>query len=226
MPQLLVFGLLAVTLQRIAYFYAIDLTTATIAAILFYTYPVFVTIYALIFLKEKVTFRTILAIMLTFSGVALVVRAYEASWINTNLYGLVFGMLASILFALYFVTTRKLRNTYTSWTLLVYGDGIGAIALIPVLCLSFSQIASYSSQLWLFILTIALFPSLTGYLLFSYALKHIESSKGSILSVMEPLSAAFFSVTILGERFQFPQILGVALALIGIVMLFYKSKSR
>ena len=225
-PQLLVFAILAVALQRIAYFYTVDLTTATIAAVLFYTYPIFVTVHASLFLKEKLTFSIILAIVLTFSGVAFVVKAYEAAWLNANLLGLAFGMLTSLLFALYFLMTKKLRNSYTSWTLLLYGDGLGAIALTPALCFSFSEIVSYPQQLWLLILVIGLFPSLTAYLLFSYALKYVESSKGSILSVIEPLSAAIFSVTILGERFEPLQIVGVALALAGIVLLFYKPKLK
>jgi len=225
-PQLLVFAILAVALQRIAYFYTVDLTTATIAAVLFYTYPIFVTVHASLFLKEKLTFSIILAIVLTFSGVAFVVKAYEAAWLNANLLGLAFGMLTSLLFALYFLMTKKLRNSYTSWTLLLYGDGLGAIALTPALCFSFSEIVSYPQQLWLLILVIGLFPSLTAYLLFSYALKYVESSKGSILSVIEPLSAAIFSVTILGERFEPLQIVGVALVLAGIVLLFYKPKLK
>ena len=224
-PQLLVFAILAVALQRITYFYTVDLTTATIAAVLFYTYPIFVTVHASLFLKEKLTFSIILAIVMTFSGVAFVVKAYEAAWLNANLLGLAFGMLTSLLFALYFLMTKKLRNSYTNWTLLLYGDGLGAIALTPALCFSFSEIVSYPQQLWLLILVIGLFPSLTAYLLFSYALKYVESSKGSILSVIEPLSAAIFSVTILGERFEPLQIVGVALVLAGIVLLFYKPNS-
>jgi drug/metabolite transporter (DMT)-like permease len=224
LPQLLVFGIFAVALQRVAYFYTVDLTTATIAAVLFYTYPIFVTAHASLFLKEKVTFPIILAIVLTFSGVALVVKAYEISWLSANLLGLAFGILTSLLFALYFLMAKKLRNSYTNWTLLLYGDGLGAIALSPALYFSFSEIANYPLQLWLLIFVIALFPSLTAYLLFSHALKYVESSKGSILSVIEPLAAAMFSVAILSEKFEPLQIIGVALALIGIVLLFYRPK--
>jgi len=226
LSQLFVFGLLAVALQRVTYFYTVQLTTATIAAVLFYTYPIFVTSYASIFLREKVTFSVILAIILAFSGVALVVKAYEASWLNANLMGLAFGVITSLLFALYFLMTKRLRNTYTNWTLLLYGDGIGALALTPVLCLRVLEIAFYPQQLWLLIFTVALFPSLTAYLLFSYALKHVESSKGSTLSVIEPLSAAIFSVTILGESFEPLQLAGIALALTGIILLFYKPKLK
>ena len=221
---LLVFGVFAVAFQRVAYFYTVDLTTATIAAVMFYTYPVFVTIYASVRLKEKITVPTVLAMFMAFSGVFLVVKAYASTWLGANLWGFIFGLLCSLLFALYFVVGKKLRNSYTNWTLLAYGDGIGAAVLAPALFCSSSEIASYSLHLWLLILVIALFPSLTAYLLFSYALKHVKSSKGSILSVVEPISAAIFSATILGETFEPLQLAGVALALTGITLLFIRSK--
>ena len=226
LPQLLVFGIFAVALQRIAYFYTVDLTTVTIAAVLFYTYPIFVTAHASLFLKEKVTFSIILAIVLTFSGVTLVVKAYEISWLSINILGLAFGILTSLLFALYFLMAKKLRNSYTNWTLLLYGDGLGTIALTPALYFSLSEIANYPLQLWLLIFVIALFPSLTAYLLFSHALKYVESSKGSILSIIEPLSAAIFSATILRENFEPLQIIGVTFALTGVFLLFYKPKFK
>lgn len=81
----ILFGLFAVAFQRISYFYAIDLTTATVAAMLFYTYPVFV-ILSVIFLqkKEKISAPQVGAIALTFLGVALVVRAYDFSQLKLN----------------------------------------------------------------------------------------------------------------------------------------------
>lgn len=224
LPQLIFFGVFVIAVQRIAYFYTVDLTTPTIAAILFYTYPIFVTAYASIFLKEKITPSTIIAIILAFLGVAFVAKAYETSRLNANILGFAFGILTSILFAIYFLMTKKLREHYTNWTLLVYGDGIGALTLIPMLFNSHSQIANYPLHLWYLILVIAWFPSLTAYLLFSYALKYVKSAKGSVLSVIEPLSAAVFSATILGETFEYLQLLGIALALTGILILFYKQK--
>ncbi|MEM2105631.1 MAG: DMT family transporter [Candidatus Bathyarchaeia archaeon] len=226
LPQLIMFGVFAVALQRVAYFYTVDLTTATIAAIMFYTYPIFVTAYTAIFLKERITPLTITAITLAFFGVALVVKVYETSWLNANTLGLAFGILTSVLFALYFLMAKRLRENYTNWTLLLYGDGIGAIALAPTLLFVYPEIASYTPELWYLICVIALFPSLTAYLLFSHALKYVEPTKGSILSLIEPLSAAAFSTTILGETFEPLQLLGVALALTGILLLFYKPKAK
>ncbi len=226
LPLFLIFGLFATALQRISYFYAVDLTTATIAAVLFYTYPILVAICATLFFKEKLTFSTTLAIILTFSGATLVVKAYETSWLTANLSGVIFGLLSSVFFVFYFFITRKLRSRYTSWTLILYGDTIGAAALTPIILSSFHEIVSFPQQLWLLIFTIAWFPSLLAYLLYSYALKHVESSMGSILGVLEPLSAAVFSATILRENFEPLQIVGVALALTGVILLFYKPKFK
>jgi drug/metabolite transporter (DMT)-like permease len=224
--QLLALGVFAVAFQRITYFYAVDLTTVTIAAILFYTYPIIVTMHAVLFHKEKVTSSIAIAIVLTFAGVALVVKAYEPARLNTNLAGVIFGILSSVLFALYFIMIKRLRSHYTNWSLILYGDGIGALILTPIIGFSISEIAAYPQQLWLLILAIAWFPSLLAYLLYSYALKHVESSKGSILSVIEPLSAAAFSATILQESFETLQIIGVALALVGVIILFYRPKMK
>ena len=224
--QLLLLGIFGTALQRVTYFYAVELTTVTTAAILFYTYPIFVTIYSSLFLKEKVTFSTAFAIILTFSGVALVVKAYEPARLNASIFGVIFGIMSSVFFAFYFLTTKRLRNQYTNWTLILYGDGIGALFLSPVICSCFSNIINYSQQLWLLIFAIAWFPSLLAYLLYSYALKHVEASKGSILSVIEPLSAAVFSATILGENFELLQTIGVAIALAGVLLLFYKPRLK
>jgi len=221
--KLLILGLFGTALQRITYFYAIDLTTATI---LFYTYPIFVTIYAALFLKEKLSFFSTLAIILAFLGVALVVRAYESAWLSVNLFGAASGLACGVLFALYFLTTKGLRTRYTNWTLLFYGEGFAALALTPTFLWSIPKMASYPAQLWILVLIIAFFPSLTAYLIFSYALRHVESAKGSILSVVEPSTAAILSVMVLEERLELLQLFGLALALIGIILLFYQPKIK
>jgi len=218
----LVLGVFAIAFQRISYFYAVGLTTATVAAILFYTYPVFVTFFAVFFLKEKFDRAMLLAVVMAFSGVALVVRIYDFASLNIDFVGMLFGLLSSLLFVLYFVMVKGLRDRYSNWTLSVYGDGIGVLALLPIIYFSASNIVEFSTELWLLILAIAWGPSLLAYLFYSYALKYVDASKGSILGVIEPLSAALFSASILGEKLEAPQVVGIALALAGVALLFRK----
>jgi len=225
-PKFVLFGIFAIALQRITYFYAIQLTTVTIAVILFYTYPIFVTIYGHKSKGEKVSSLTIIAIPLTFTGVALVVKAYKTSWINANLLGIVAGLASSILFAQYFVQAKEFRKHYSNWTLMIYGDTIGAISLTPIILTSINEITNYPTELWLIILTIAWVPSLLAYFLYSYAIKLAEYSKGSILGVLEPLSAAILSTIILKENLEIPQIIGIVMTLTGVILSFYKIREQ
>jgi drug/metabolite transporter (DMT)-like permease len=217
-------GIFLTALQRIAYFYSVDLTSPTIATLLIYLYPVYVTIYASLKIKEKVTPLTLAALILSFLGIALVVKVYDADYTSANAVGILCGLLSGLGFATYFILTKKLRSSYTNWTLILFGDGIGALVLSPVILISWAEITNYPFRLWMLIVAIAIFSSLVGYLLYSYALKYVEASKGSILSTLEPLSVAFLSAIILHERLELAQIAGMFISLSGIAMLFYKER--
>ncbi len=219
---LVIFGLFPIALQRVAYFYAVDFTTATVAAMLFYTYPAIVAVMSVFLFKERVTKKTILAIILTFFGASFVVKIYEASSLIVNLSGIFFGLLSSVLFAVYIAMVKRLRNSYSSWTLVFYGDGIGAIALTSIVAFSLPEVTKFPIQLWSLIFAIAWIPSLFGYFLYSHALKYVEATKGSIVSILEPISAGLLSVIILVETLEPLQLLGMVLALIGIGLLFYR----
>jgi len=217
-------GIFLTALQRIAYFYSVDLTSPTIATLLVYLYPVYVTIYASLKIKEKVTPLTLAALILSLLGIALVVKVYDVDYASANAVGILCGLLSGIGFATYFILTKRLRGSYTNWTLILFGDGIGAAVLSPVILISWAEITNYPFRLWLLIAAIAIFSSLVGYLLYSYGLKYVEASKGSILSTMEPLSVALLSAIVLHERLELAQMAGMFISLSGIAMLFYKER--
>ncbi|MBX5327124.1 MAG: DMT family transporter [Candidatus Bathyarchaeia archaeon] len=220
----LVLGVFAVTLQRLTYFYTIDFTTPTVAAILFYTYPVFVVLLAAVFFGERLVFWEFVAMVLTFVGVAFVVRAYDVAALRVNFLGIVLGLVASLLFVLYFMLVRRLRRRYAGWALVFYGEGVGTLVMLPVLFVSFPEMVGFPWELWVLVFVIAWFPSILAYLLYSTALKYVKA-KGSILSVIEPLSAAVFSAIVLGERLEGLQVFGVVLALFGVVLLLGSRKA-
>lgn len=223
LPSFLVLGVIATALQRVVYFYALKYVSATTAIILVFTYPVFITIIASLFYDERITKSTILAIVFSLGGVMLVIKIYEQDASIPNLLGIAFGLCASLLFVLYFFLVKCLRSRYTNWTLIAYGDGIGALALVFLLLPNVAEILAYPARLWVLILGVGV-SSLLGYLIFSYALKYVASSKGSILMVIEPLGIVIMSSLFLRERIDLLQWVGIILALAGIAFLFHKSE--
>ncbi|MGQ9566214.1 MAG: DMT family transporter [Candidatus Bathyarchaeales archaeon] len=220
----LVLGVFAVTLQRLTYFYTIDFTTPTVAAILFYTYPVFVVFLAGVFFGERLVFWEFVAVGLTFVGVAFVVRVYDVAALRLNFLGIVLGLISSLLFVLYFMVVRRLRRKYASWTLVFYGESVGTLFMLPVLFVSFPQMVTFPLELWVLVFVISWFPSILAYLLYSTALKYVKA-KGSVLSAIEPLSAAVFSTFVLGEHLEGLQVFGVVLALLGVALLLRSRKA-
>jgi len=225
-PFFILFGLFPIAFQRVAYFYALNFTTATVAAMLFYTYPAIVAAMSVFLFKEEVTKKTVVAIILTFLGASFVVKIYETSLLIINLLGITFGLLSSVLFVVYVAMVKQLRTDYSSCTLVVYGDGFGAIALTFVVAFSLPEVTKFPFQLWSLIFTIAWIPSLLGYFLYSHALKYVEATKGSIVSIIEPISAGLLSVVILAETIEPLQLLGIIVGLVGISLLFYRPNKK
>ena len=119
---LLVLGVFGLSIQRIAYLTAVEVTTASIATILFFTYPIFVTLYSVLFFNEKISYKVVVSIIFTFVGVAFAVRAYDFLALRINFWGILAGISSSILFSLYFIVAKKLREKYQIWTLILYSD--------------------------------------------------------------------------------------------------------
>jgi len=220
----LVLGVFGVGIQRITYLTAVNITTASMATLLFFTYPIFVTIYSVLIFKEKISYKVVISTILTFIGVAFTVKAYDISALKINSLGILAGILSSILFSAYFILAKKLREKYQNWTITLYGDGIGAVILVPTIISSTSEISEFGLELWILIITIALVSSLLAYSFYSKALKYVKPSQGSILSVMEPLTAVSLSIIFLSERFEILQVIGIALAILGVLILFIGRK--
>ena len=71
-------GILSITCFNICYFSAITRTTVNIAVVLLYTSPIFVTVMAALFFKEKFTIRKLIALILVISGCCLVSGVFSA----------------------------------------------------------------------------------------------------------------------------------------------------
>src|SRR5215203_5802788 len=72
LPAVAGFAVLGVTIFYWAYFRAVELGGAALAAILLYTAPAWVALAAALWLGERLTMRKSLAVVLTLAGIALV----------------------------------------------------------------------------------------------------------------------------------------------------------
>lgn len=203
----------------ILFFSGLQLTTAGKAAFLQKTLPMYVAVFAFLFLREKITKKMLYAIIAMLIGTALI---YVASTPVSQLWSapsvgdlLVIG--ATILWAIEAIIAKKAmilgeENFVVSFARMFFGGLI--IFGVIILFGRFGSLFTISLHVWINILISA--ALLFAYVLFYYwAIKHINVTKVASLLLLAPIISAIGGLLIFSETFPPLQIVGSALILIG-----------
>lgn len=211
------YGFIGVTLNFWAYFSAVKFTTLAVAITLLYTYPVFVALLSVLFLGERLTGAKVGAILVTLVGSAFVAQVHQAEWFRLNLRGILFGLVAGLSMAMYSIFGKRALARYVPWTVVFYAFASGGLFLAAMSGTRLLRAASYPLAAWLWILGLALVPSLGGYALYTLGLRDLPASQASIIATWEVVTAAFLGWLIFSEHLAPIQYLGAALVCFGIV---------
>jgi DME family drug/metabolite transporter len=218
-PFFLLFGLICVTLFQACWVYTMSLIDVGVATVLNYTAPAWTALFAWPLLGERIDRRKGLALLLTAAGVALIVRIFDAQFLPLNVTGLLWGMGSGVTYGLYGIFGRRALQRYSFWTVITYTFAAGALFLLATQSVGRirSAFAQPGAVLWLIILTLV--PTLGGYVLYTFGLRFLEATVAAILATVEPVMATLWAVIFLGESLTWPQIIGEALVIVGVVAL-------
>ncbi len=216
LPFFALYGLLAVTLNFWTYFSAVKFTTLAVAITLLYTYPAFVAILSALFLGERITPTKLVAIAVTLLGSGLVAQVHQADWLRLNLRGILFGVLAGITAATYSIFGKRALARYAPWTVVLYAFAMGGVFLAAMSGRGLLAALRYPAAAWLWILALALIPSLGGYALYTIGLRDLPASQASIIATWEVVTAGFLGWLLFREHLAPVQFFGAALVCFGI----------
>jgi drug/metabolite transporter (DMT)-like permease len=216
-PFFLAYGFLGVTLNFWSYFSAVKFTTLAVAITLLYTYPVFVTIFSSLFLGERLTTMKLAAASLTVLGSALVAQVHETAFLRVNLKGILFGLLTAISMAIYSILGKRAVGRYAPWTVVLYAFAGGGLFLAMGSGRGLLAAPQYPAVAWIWLVGLALIPSLGGYALFTLGLRDLPASQVSIIATWEVVTAALLGWLVFGEHLTAAQAMGAALVCAGIV---------
>lgn len=217
----IIYVLTSVVAYNFLYFSAISLIPIAVAAILLYLSPVFVTLIAVFFYKEKFTFLKGLSLFVILTGIALVLDLGASA--NINKLGLLYGLGAGVTFALYSVLGKELMKHNKPFDVVQLSFGLGGLCLLLISVFQSGINFSFSLPSWILLVLLGLGPTLAAFLLYNQGLEKIPASKASIFSTIEPITAAVLGAIFLSERLSMFQSLGIVMVLVGI---FITSKSK
>lgn len=204
---------------------AVVLNGASIATVIQSDSPIFVTVMAWVFFKEPLTGRKFAAIALSIAGTILISGLYGMGSLQVTGYGITIALASAVMYGLVSLFGKKLVGNYSSWTVLLYTFGIAALLLLP---LQFATPLPWpvSTQVQLLFAGLVLITTVSGYALYTTALKILQVSVASIMNTTEVAFAAILAYLILGERLDLWQIVGAALVVSGVILISLPNGTR
>ena len=191
-----------------------------------YTGRVFVAFYAVIFRCQKLTSRSVLALLGTLVGCFLVVGAYNLDLLSLNRSGIVGGLLAAMAFATYTLLSEYGMRKYNPWTVLLYALLSATLAWNVLYAPLEAVLQFYAPLEWIWIVFIAVCGTILPFGLYFEGIRRIRSTHASITATLEPITAGVISALFLGEMLSPLQMLGAILVIVSIIGLQWKTQNK
>ena len=175
----------------IFYVIAMKTTTAANAIFLQSTAPIYVLFFEPIINKTKYDKSNIVTIIVCFFGMILF---FLGDLAPGQLEGNIYGLMAGILFAAFFLGMKKNNKKYQQSSIFL-GNIIVALITLPFI---FSIDELSFSNLWM-VSFLGVFQIAIAYAFFSFGLKRVFAVEASIISMVEPVLTPFWVFIGYGE---------------------------
>ena len=179
-------GGVSLGIANISFILSITTTTAAVTMMMLATQPFVAAILAYIFLKEKISKTTLIAITIAAAGIIFMSLDSEG---EGSLFGLINGLLSSLGFAGFTVSLRWRKRTPKFTTVAIAGIFCAAVAILVLL---FNDSNIFISLKNSSLSALHGFLVCTGLILFSMKSKYLPATDLTLLSLTEVLGGIFW----------------------------------
>ena len=190
-------------------------TTISIATLSYYIAPVFIVILSIFVLKEKLTIKKILCIIVAIIGLLLVldIRSLGNIGDNNHVLGILYSVLAAVFYAIVVILNKFIKRL-SGFKVTIVQLLVSTIILMPLTILNSTRsILSLDILSIILLLFVGIVHTGIAYLLYFSSLKEIEGQSIAILSYMDPIFALLIAGIFLGEKMTIIQLFGGILIL-------------
>ncbi len=218
---------------------AVALNGAAVATVLSYSSAAFTALLGYWFLKEGLGWIKIAAIICSLIGCVLVSGAYMQSAWQSNLVGILSGVLAGLTYAVYSLMGRKANQEgMNSWTTVFYTFTFAGLFLLIANLIPGSPLPGSASKAadlfwlgsdwkgWLPLFLLAAGPTVMGFGLYNISLRVLPASVANLIATSEPVFTAIFAFFIFGERLNGIELSGGFMIIIGVLLLRFNKTQK
>ncbi len=219
-PLFLGLGFGSILFFTVCYFTAINMMPLSTAAILLYTSPVWIMLMSILFFREKMDTRKLLALVLAFAGCVLV---SGISGEGMSLTGLLVGLGSGIGYGLYSILGKIALRRYSPFTVTTYTFIFAAVGSWFI-CRPADMFSRFSGArdlgfLCVFCILTALITAVIPFLAYTLGLERVEASKAGIIATIEPMVATLIGIVYFAEPLTIISGIGMILILAAVVIL-------
>ncbi len=198
-------------------FSAYDRLPAQMAQPLNYTWPVMLSLLAIPFLKQKLSWKALLALLISFGGVLVIsLQDLEGTGLKSDTTGIILAILSSIAWAIYWLLQVKSKLDKTVQLFLNFTLSFGILMIIYFIV---GEGIPTGIQAWLSSIWIGVFEMGITFFFWMSALHFAERTDiVSNLAFLSPFVSLFFINLVLDEPISESTLIGLAL-IIGEILL-------
>jgi drug/metabolite transporter (DMT)-like permease len=211
---------------------SVSLNGASVATVLSYSSAAFTALLGYWILKESLGWVKIVAVICSMIGCVLVSGAYtQAAW-QSNLAGIVSGVLAGLSYAAYSLMGRKANQRgMNSWATVLYTFLFAAFFLLIINLIPGLKVPGAASRPadlfwlgadwkgWLPLFLLAAGPTVMGFGLYNISMQVLPASIANLIATSEPVFTSIFAFLLFGERLGSVELIGGFLIIGGVLLL-------
>jgi drug/metabolite transporter (DMT)-like permease len=202
-------------------FIGLQYVGAGVGRLILFLFPTLVLLLSFVFLHKKPTARELVALMVSYAGIALVVSTQVAPTAQGRLF--LFGALlifaGALLYAVYLVAGSQVVKRVGSMRFTAYSMAISSLpAVLQFFILEPLSSLELPTNVWIYAIVLATFSTVVPVFLQAEALKRIGANHFAIIGAVGPVSVAVTSALGLDEPFTWVQAVGGLLVIFGVLL--------
>ncbi len=205
------------------------LTTVASASILVASSPILLAVLSFVFLRERLTWPVVLAIVCGVAGAVIMSAGDSASGASdarNPMLGNALAATATLLFSLYFLLGRVVRQK-VDWLAYVFPVYlVVAVTTVTIAVVRGVPMFGYPPHIYLLCLGMAVGPQIIGHGAFSFGVRYFSATLLGLLGLTEPLGATFLAYLLFGEIPAATSLLGMSVVLVSVAVALLLSRRK
>ncbi len=227
--RLAVFGTIGMSLPQISFYLAIQRIDVAIALVIIYCAPIIVALYDRFVRHVRLPARVYVAVAVAVCGVLAAILGREGGLGTMSIAGLALAVAAMGAYAVQVILAASLPSDVSAVRQLGAATVFGAalwLVVIPVWTLPFDLAITPTPigagvdgtvSVWVLLLYITIVGTILPYACIVGGASRIGAGAASVTGMIEPVAAAIFAWILLAQSLTPVQIVGGAVALVGVV---------